>query len=270
MFKTFITLHVGWKTYRGYDVAYAGIALSCLYMTVLGFDNITVGYAYLQGINESLIGILMAVGAVTGLLGTIVYPIIRKRLGLERSGFVGLFAEIFTLCACVVSVWAPGSPFDPFYLSRSRDGNITMTTDHLNHSDIGVNGFTAETVMIQTQTDMSVVTIEAESYLSIGLLLGGIVTARFGLWLTDLTISQLFLENVKETERGIVNGVQNALNQLMDMFKFLLVILIPQPEFFGFLILTSFGFICLGLIFYARYSYSARGHLFHFDKLYNY
>ena len=38
-----LTLYRGWRTYVRYSVALAGLALACLYMTVLGFDNITVG-----------------------------------------------------------------------------------------------------------------------------------------------------------------------------------------------------------------------------------
>jgi iron-regulated transporter 1 len=40
---TFVTLARGWKTYMKYDVAFAGLGLAFLFMTVLGFDNITVG-----------------------------------------------------------------------------------------------------------------------------------------------------------------------------------------------------------------------------------
>jgi len=43
VFISFLTLYRGWKTYMQYDVAFAGLGLSALYMTVLGFDNITVG-----------------------------------------------------------------------------------------------------------------------------------------------------------------------------------------------------------------------------------
>jgi hypothetical protein len=44
---------------------------------------------------------------------------------------------------------------------------------------------------------------------------------------------------VKEKERGLVSGVQNSLNQLMDMLKALMVILAPYPEEFGLLIVIS-------------------------------
>ena len=38
-----IILWTGWKTYARQAVVFAGLALSMLYMTVLGFDGITVG-----------------------------------------------------------------------------------------------------------------------------------------------------------------------------------------------------------------------------------
>lgn len=85
--------------------------------------------------------------------------------------------------------------------------------------------------------------------------------------MADLTITQLFLENIRENERGIVNGVQTSLNKLMDILKFLLVIAFPEAERFGYLILVSFSFIVLGWILYARFSYVARGHLLPLHKM---
>ena len=62
--------------------------------------------------------------------------------------------------------------------------------------------------------------------------------------MSDLTVTQLYQENVKEKERGIVNGVQNAMNGLIDTLKFALVIVIPYPQTFGLLIIASYTFIC--------------------------
>ena len=61
--------------------------------------------------------------------------------------------------------------------------------------------------------------------------------------MADLVVTQLFQENVPELERGIVNGVQNSLNMLMDMIKNALVIALPRVETFGILIILSFIFI---------------------------
>jgi len=48
MFSGVLVLYRGWRVYMGYKVAFAGLGLACLYMTVLGFDNITVGMHWLQ------------------------------------------------------------------------------------------------------------------------------------------------------------------------------------------------------------------------------
>jgi iron-regulated transporter 1 len=64
----------------------AGIGLACLYMTVLGFDSITMGYAYSQGVPESILGILLATGAAVGLLGSVAFPFFVRCIGVERTG----------------------------------------------------------------------------------------------------------------------------------------------------------------------------------------
>ena len=70
-----------------------------------------------------------------------------------------------------------------------------------------------------------------------------------------------------QSQRGTVNGVQSSLNMIMDMIKFILVIAVPAPRHFGFLIIVSFLFVCGGGISYAIYSRKQRGHLFHVNKL---
>ena len=75
-------------------------------------------YAVTQGVSESILGILMGVSAIFGLLGTFVYPVLRRRVGLVRTGLLALSAQVTCLSLCVASVWMPGSPFDPTYSSR--------------------------------------------------------------------------------------------------------------------------------------------------------
>ena len=111
------------------------------------------------------------------------------------------------------------------------------------------------------------VSSESFSYLSIGLLLAGIVTSRLGLWLSDLTISQLFQEAVPEQERGIVAGMQNSFNSILSLIMFFLVIALPKPETFGLLALMSVCAVGTGGLLYASFTYKIRGHLFHFEKM---
>lgn len=281
MFYSFITLYRGYRTYFKYEVALAGLGLSFLYMTVLGFDSITIGYAYSQGLSEAVLGGLQAGGALIGILGAFAYPKIRKVVGLERTGLFGLGSEILCLCFCVASVWAPGSPFDLLGSPktsvnnmvdvRCQNGSYVYTTNVTSPPSEISTVITITTInssfpsgMLCNETTSS---SEESPDISIWLLMVGIITARFGLWVSDLTITQLFLQTVEETERGIVNSMQNSMNKLMDMLKFIMVIVAPYPHQFGLLTLISFSFICMAWVLYAVYCRRVRGHFFHFEKV---
>merc|ERR1719278_49880 len=103
-----------------------------------------------------------------------------------------------------------------------------------------------------------------QKYSSASVFLLGIILARFGLWIVDLTINQILQERVAEDKRGVVNGVQDSLNNSLDLLKCVLVIILPDMETFALLIFLSFN---IGWLMYALYSRSQRGHLFHFSRL---
>merc|ERR1712223_2384479 len=105
------------------------------------------------------------------------------------------------------------------------------------------------------------------AHCSVIVFLAGIILARFGLWIVDLTVNQLLQEKVEEEVRGVVNGVQESLNNSLDLAKCILVILLPAEETFGLLIIASFTSVSLGWLLYALYSRQQRGHLFHFQRL---
>jgi iron-regulated transporter 1 len=67
-----------------------------------------------------------------------------------------------------------------------------------------------------------------------------------GLWVADLTVTQVLQEQVREDQRGIINGIQTSMNQLLDLVKFVLVVMIPETESFAFLIMASYIFVCMG------------------------
>ncbi|XP_046326044.2 solute carrier family 40 member 1-like [Haliotis rufescens] len=270
-----ILIYTGWKTFMQYNVANAGLGLAMMYLTVLGFDSVTSGYAFTQGISEGLLGLAMGSGAAIGIVGTLVYPVLRHRIGLERTGLVAMTVQIACLFLCVVSVWLPGSPFDPiFFLHHDSPSNVTddNCTSPTHLTSRNVSGFSYETGDNCTSlTNMTVsgssgamtttTPLVLKSYVSITLLITGIITARFGLWIADLAITQLFLEHVAESERGVVNGVQTSLNRMMDMLKFALVVALPKTDEFGYLVMISFVCICIGDVLYMTYTRSARGHL---------
>ena len=102
----------GWSTYFTHSTVFAGLGLAFLYMTVLGFDNVTWGFVLMQCVDESLLGGLVAVSALVGVAGAAAFPFFRRCLGVERAGVLGMALLVTISTACVASIWLPGSPFD--------------------------------------------------------------------------------------------------------------------------------------------------------------
>ncbi len=66
-----------WHLFFTHPIRNAGLGLACLYMTVLGFDNITVGYCLHQCVPSSVLGALMGISSVFGIAGSVSFPYIR-------------------------------------------------------------------------------------------------------------------------------------------------------------------------------------------------
>ncbi|XP_004426782.1 PREDICTED: solute carrier family 40 member 1 [Ceratotherium simum simum] len=260
--EPFRTFRDGWISYYNQRVFLAGMGLSFLYMTVLGFDCITTGYAYTQGLSGSTLSILMGASAITGITGTVAFTWLRRKCGLVRTGLISGFAQLSCLILCVISVFMPGSPLDlsvsPFQDIRSRFIQAEPLTTTTKIPEI----FTTEMYTSNGSDPASVVpemSLKSEPIISVSLLFAGVIAARVGLWSFDLTVTQLLQENVIESERGIINGVQNSMNYLLDLLHFIMVILAPNPEAFGLLVLISVSFVAMGHIMYFRFAQKSLG-----------
>ena len=132
----------------------------------------------------------------------------------------------------MVSVWTEGSPFDPHYFIA----NHTLT----------------EQLELEDCHDVSMYSK------SVIMLMSGIIAGKFGLWVCDLTITQILQEKVPEEHRGTIGGVQNSLNSAMDTIRLILVIVLPNQETFGWIILASFCSICTGAVLYTSYALRVR------------
>ncbi|TSW62333.1 Solute carrier family 40 member 1 [Bagarius yarrelli] len=255
------TFRDGWVAYYNQSIFFAGMSLAFLYMTVLGFDCITTGYAYTQGLDGSILSMLMGASAVSGICGTVAFTWVRKKCGLIRTGFLAGMAQLSCLMLCVVSVFVPGSPFDlsvsPF---QSMISHLLGDKAPLPEAPTMASWITTE-----PQATLNISTMQTEevpyikSYLSVSLLFAGVIAARVGLWSFDLTVTQLIQENVAEAERGVINGVQNSMNYLLDLLHFIMVILAPNPEAFGLLVIISVSFVAMGHMMYFRYAFKSLG-----------
>lgn len=117
------TFKIGWEVYMRQNVARPGICLAMFYFTVLDFGNIATGYAYTQHLSESLLSILRGVGAVFGISATFLYPRLRKKVGLVRTGLFSLSIQFFCMMICFGAVFAPGSPFFLLHRQNSQQAN---------------------------------------------------------------------------------------------------------------------------------------------------
>jgi len=153
------------------------------------------GYAVSQGLSEDLIGGLLAAAASSGIVGTLIYPRARKRLGLRRTGLVALGAELSSLTLCVISVFMPGSPFDPLYFTRETAEDTATALTGNNAYIPSIPSFKNNTLPVYTENVMDDVTstvtwnqtslhvfedTKTHSQVSIALLMAGIIGARIG------------------------------------------------------------------------------------------
>ncbi|XP_007888189.1 solute carrier family 40 member 1-like [Callorhinchus milii] len=262
------TLQSGWIAYYKQPMFLAALGLSFLYMTVLGFDGITIGYAYAQGVSSSVLSIMVALAAVLGLVGTLFFTILRKYCGLVHTGLFSSIAQMACLTLCIASVFAPGSPFDLSVPLHSHASNQVEANAINVYPAFTSNGSVTKPSLqssnLTSHLPMHLTNSTKEfDYTSIALYFAGAATARIGLWSFDLTVTQLIQEMVHESKRGIVNGVQGSMNAIMDLLRFVLVIIAPAPEHFGFLIILSVIFVSLGGFLYFCFARKTLGKHLH-------
>lgn len=249
LFKQVLAVHKGYFVYFKLGIlSIAGISLALVFMSVLNFDSLTIEYSKSQKLGKSLINLLRAISGFTGVIGTIIFAHLHNRckLSLKKIGLGGLIILLMCSLICIVSLWIPDSSFILY------TGSTTSSMDSINQINITSNSTASRYEFFLSST---------HNYTSILMLLIGISISRFGLWLFDLSVNQMMQEKVVENERGIIGGIQNALNKLFDMIKLLLVLFLNDFSFYGYLILLSFLFVALSsalFIIFIGYSVSLK------------
>ncbi|XP_011032591.1 PREDICTED: solute carrier family 40 member 2-like isoform X2 [Populus euphratica] len=62
------------------------------------------------------------------------------------------------------------------------------------------------------------------------MLMAGVATSRLGLWMFDLSVIQQMQDQVPESDRCVVGGVQNSLQSTMDMLSYIMGMIISNPQ----------------------------------------
>ena len=61
-------------------------------------------------------------------------------------------------------------------------------------------------------------------------LMAGVAASRLGLWMFDLAVTQLTQDNVPDSERCVVGGVQNSLQSIFDLLTYIMAIIVSDPR----------------------------------------
>ncbi|KAI6204752.1 Solute carrier family 40 protein [Aphelenchoides besseyi] len=256
-------LHAYWRQ----SVFSAAFGLSLLYMTVLGFDGLAISYGKETGLPDDVIGWFRSAGSALGIAGAATYTTAERIFGVRRAGFTGLLLQQVFLYLCVMSIFLPGSPFDPEGYARETHSEPWWSRFRSAFADGGSNGVNdtiasgihaVDHAVSSNKMDWSTFTINGHSAMSIMVFFTGLTLARLGLWMADLSITQIMQERVPEEERGTVFGVQNAFCQFFSVLKDLIVLAFPDPRLFGFLIIMSVTFVTFGFLHYIYYLFKTR------------
>ncbi|KAE9417794.1 hypothetical protein Angca_003217, partial [Angiostrongylus cantonensis] len=237
------------QTYRRQSVVAAAFAMALLFMTVMGFDGLAVGYGQSAHLPDIVLGAFRSYGSAMGILGALSYAVFERRFGVRKTGLLGLTCQQFCLIAAVISIWLPGSPFDP----KEYFCNKTIKESCFQMNQTFSDGNIASSGSLQNMKRLLPMGSDLKNMTSILTFLSGIATARFGLWMADLSIIHIMQDGVPESNRNTVFGVHNALCQTFSVLKDVLVIILPDPSTFGICILISYSFVTSAYLSFIYY-----------------
>ena len=95
----------------GYIYSNRSVSLLTGYIYSNRSVSLLTGYIYANGVSEAVLGMLVSSASAAGVLGIGCFALLRRQVGLERTGLTSFNAQLLCLVLCVASIWAVGSPF---------------------------------------------------------------------------------------------------------------------------------------------------------------
>lgn len=166
------SLH-GWRRYIKHPVFFASLSYCMLYMTVLDNGILMIAYLNYRKIPKLLLGLTRGTGAVFGLIGTIVYPTLLRKLGSLSK------ASSLSLILFAISI----TPIAGLFLLEGWRGE---------RLELWGGDVTPYVMMV------------------------AVAISRTWLWMFDLGESQILQETIDESERGVLNSVENSMCQVCN------------------------------------------------------
>ncbi|KAK0237652.1 iron transporter [Armillaria nabsnona] len=101
------------------------------------------------------------------------------------------------------------------------------------------------------------------------MLFGGIALSRVGLWMFDLAQLQILQEALENhPRRNTLTALQYSLMNTFDMLKYVLTMVLSDPQQFRWAGLLSWIVVFFGGLLYGVYVYKSRGHIVHVQWIY--
>ena len=153
--------------------------------------------------------------------GVVVYTLSLRLYSLEATGLWGVASQAMSLAMTVVFV--------------SLDNNHAAAAAAADEDD---NNNTAS----NNKGDDDTTTL-----LLLYLTIVSIISSRIGLWVFDISVTQLQQQEIPETYRCRIGGVQEALNAFCSMISFGLGLLFTHPNPTDFIYISTGGFLSVAL-----------------------
>ncbi|KAK0458031.1 iron transporter [Desarmillaria tabescens] len=101
------------------------------------------------------------------------------------------------------------------------------------------------------------------------MLFGGMALSRVGLWMFDLAQLQILQEALEHhPRRNTLTALQYSLMNTFDMLKYVLTMILSDPQQFRWAGLVSWIVVFFGGLLYGVYVYKSRGHIVHVEWVY--
>ncbi|KAI3430443.1 hypothetical protein D9Q98_005038 [Chlorella vulgaris] len=91
-----------WTLYACQPAAPAAAALALLYLTVLSWGTLMTAYLKTLGLPEADLAVWRGLGAASGILATLTFPPLHRRLGLVATATLSIWLQLACLLAAVV------------------------------------------------------------------------------------------------------------------------------------------------------------------------
>ncbi|GJJ15663.1 hypothetical protein Clacol_009941 [Clathrus columnatus] len=212
-----------WKEMVRLPIFFSSASIALLYLTVLSFDGIMISYLKTLSYSDNFIAEMRGISVILGLLGTAVAAPLERKIGSVRAGNWSIWSMVFCLVPVIISFYIPARTTKAFVEPRST---------------LGILG---------------------------GILLfGGMAFSRIGLWSFDL-IQTKQLQNALLTHprRNTLTGLQYTMQNVMNLMKYILTMVLYRPSQFHWAAIVSFGSVSTAAMTYMVYVKKERGHITH-------